>query len=376
MSTASSPKYWEKTRLNNLVRHTNGRYYARLYSNGKEIWKSLKTTLFSVAEAKLAEVQKEHREHRGKTTVPANTRMTFAQAAACHMQRIEERVTIKRRTKSYWRETLEALERSWPELSEKEVRRITPEACRDWASRYAKTTSSIRYNNTVSLLRHIFDLAIESAAIYANPAAKLERVTVRGKALELPTLAKFSEFIVEMRHGHGRDSKNCADLAAGLAYTGMRIGEAAQVVRSDVDLATGELKVAGDPAEGTKNGEVRYVPLNPQARELFSRLLADRPDDEPSAKFFQVRECQKAMNRAAKKVGMTRITHHDLRHLFATICIESGVDIPTVSRWLGHKDGGVLAMKTYGHLRREHSVAQAQKVSFQPMECPSNPLAA
>jgi hypothetical protein len=40
------------------------------------------------------------------------------------------------------------------------------------------------------------------------------------------------------------------------------------------------------------------------------------------------------------------------------------VDIPTVSRWLGHKDGGALAMKTYGHLRREHSVAQAQKVHF------------
>jgi hypothetical protein len=30
--------------------------------------------------------------------------------------------------------------------------------------------------------------------------------------------------------------------------------------------------------------------------------------------------------------------------LFATRCIESGVDIPTVSRWLGHKDGGALAM--------------------------------
>ena len=68
----------------------------------------------------------------------------------------------------------------------------------------------------------------------------------------------------------------------------------------------------------------------------------------------------------AKKVGMARITHHDLRHLFATICIESSVDIPTVSRWLGHKDGGALAMKTYGHLRREHSIAQAKKVSFTP----------
>lgn len=39
------------------------------------------------------------------------------------------------------------------------------------------------------------------------------------------------------------------------------------------------------------------------------------------------------------------------RHLFATRCIESGVDIPTVRRWLGHEDGGALAMRTYGQLR-------------------------
>ena len=30
-----------------------------------------------------------------------------------------------------------------------------------------------------------------------------------------------------------------------------------------------------------------------------------------------------------------------------TSCIESGVDIPTVSRWLGHRDGGALAMRVY-----------------------------
>jgi site-specific recombinase XerD len=50
--------------------------------------------------------------------------------------------------------------------------------------------------------------------------------------------------------------------------------------------------------------------------------------------------------------------------LFATTCIESGVDIPTVSRWLGHKDGGALAMKVYGHLREQHSSNMAQRVSF------------
>jgi integrase len=77
-----------------------------------------------------------------------------------------------------------------------------------------------------------------------------------------------------------------------------------------------------------------------------------------------VTECQKAINRACDKLGIQKFTHHDLRHLFATRCIESGVDIPTVSRWLGHKDGGALAMKTYGHLRDEHSKSMAARVSF------------
>jgi hypothetical protein len=40
------------------------------------------------------------------------------------------------------------------------------------------------------------------------------------------------------------------------------------------------------------------------------------------------------------------------------------VDIPTVSRWLGHKDGGALAMKRYGHLRQEHSFAMIKRVNF------------
>jgi integrase len=70
------------------------------------------------------------------------------------------------------------------------------------------------------------------------------------------------------------------------------------------------------------------------------------------------------MDSAAEKTKIARITHHDLRHLFATACIESGVDIPTVSRWLGHKDGGALAMRTYGHLRDEHSASVAKLVSF------------
>jgi len=105
----------------------------------------------------------------------------------------------------------------------------------------------------------------------------------------------------------------------------------------------------------------------PDARALFERMRSERVSEPLDAKVFRVGECQKALDRACAKVGIDRITHHDLRHLFATRCIESGVDIPTVSRWLGHKDGGALAMKAYGHLRREHSIAQAQRVTFAPV---------
>jgi integrase len=79
---------------------------------------------------------------------------------------------------------------------------------------------------------------------------------------------------------------------------------------------------------------------------------------------MEVAECEKSMTRACKEVGMARITHRDLRHLFATRCIETGVDIPTVSKWLGHKDGGALARRIYGHLLQEHSLAMAKKVNF------------
>lgn len=102
----------------------------------------------------------------------------------------------------------------------------------------------------------------------------------------------------------------------------------------------------------------------PDMMEFLQRLRNERPDESAGNPVMRVRECQQAMDRAAKVIGRAQITHHDLRHLFATLCIESGVDIPTVSRWLGHKDGGALAMKVYGHLRDQHSVAMAQRVTF------------
>ena len=79
-------KTWRKTRLQNLVRHKSGRYYARAFAAGKAVWRALKTSHFSVADPKLAEFLKEHRERRinGNGNAEVSAKMTFGEAATIH----------------------------------------------------------------------------------------------------------------------------------------------------------------------------------------------------------------------------------------------------------------------------------------------------
>jgi integrase len=367
MKLRKSTKTWQTTRKPNLLRHKSGRYYARAFAGGKEVWKSLKTSHYSVAQAKLAEFLKEHRERVSDGNGEGSAKMTFGEALKIHQQNQADDVTIKSTTRHYWNQIFVALLKGWPGLVDREIRRITKTDCKEWTRTFRKVASPTRYNNTVAGLRHVFEVAKDAGIMYGNPAEKLERVPVRAKQLTLPSGDQFLQLVDVVEHAGAWCSRDCADFLRGLAFTGCRKGEAGQITWRDVDFDAGEIVVRGDPETATKNWTVRRVPLIPDARALFERMRSERPGESLDGKVFRVSECQKALDRGCKKVGTDRITHHDLRHLFATRCIESGVDIPTVSRWLGHKDGGALAMKTYGHLRREHSIAQAQRVSFTPV---------
>ncbi len=57
---------------------------------------------------------------------------------------------------------------------------------------------------------------------------------------------------------------------------------------------------------------------------------------------------------------------HDCRHTFISFCVMSGIDYMTIARWVGHKDGGVLIGKVYGHLADGHAAAAGERVSFEP----------
>jgi integrase len=357
---------WQKTPVANLVRNAaSGIYYARVRVRGKLIWKTLKTDRMSVAKLRLSDFLKEenHRAEANKATIQG--KMTFGDAVVIYRQQLQHSQHLKPSAKLYREKCISALLKSWPELEAMDVRKISATECREWASRFAGAYSPSVFNNTVGTLRHIIKIAIQSGARYGNPADEIKKVKVRQKVLALPEHNQFLALVTKVRTAGGRFSKDCGDLIEFLAYSGARKSEAARIIGSDCDFTSGRITIKGDPDTGTKNWEVRHIPMIPDMR----RLLASIRTNKEEAAWLKnpvvgVRECQKAIDSACKKLGIARFTHHDLRHLFATFCIEKQVDIPTVSRWLGHKDGGALAMKTYGHLRDQHSTDMAQKVVF------------
>jgi integrase len=356
---------WEATAVQNLVRYRPaGTYFARFRVNGKRVWKSLETTVFSVAKQRLPETMRERRAKLESVTAVAIGKMTVGDAVHVYLEKVRADVSLKPRSKDYRETMIDFIDRSWPALFGTDVRKVSERDCQEWLVRFQKLYAPSVVNNGIGTLRAVFAEAVDSGARFGNPAANLSRVRIRAKRLELPSREEFLRFVEEIRTAGARQSKDCANLVRFLAYSGLRIGEARFVTWADANFSRHQLHVRGDPVTATKNGETRYVPMIPELEQMLTELRKERAKEPLSATVMRVFECQNSMTQAASKIGMKRITHHDLRHLFATICIESGVDIPTVSRWLGHKDGGALCMKTYGHLRQDHSLAQAQRVSF------------
>lgn len=291
--------------------------------------------------------------------------MTFGAALETYRERLKGDYSLKDRSKAFREERMTALLKSWPDLEQTDVAQISKTDCLTWAARFGQTASPSAFNNTVGTLKLVLDIAVEAGARYDNPATHIKRKRIRQKVLHLPTQDKFPELVATIRKADGAWGRKCADLVEFLAFSGCRKGEAARVEGQHCDFEKGEITIQGDPVTGTKNWEIRRVPMIPDMRRLLERIRGERDEKEFLASpVMRVKECQGAINSACKTLGIARFTHHDLRHLFATRCIESEVDIPTVSRWLGHKDGGALAMKTYGHLRDQHSANMAQKVVF------------
>ena len=342
----------------------NGNYYGRIRVNGKLIRESLNTTVWSAAKLKLVDFLKEHREAKSVLKSPK-----FIESLELFTRDLESATNIKESSKQYRRDCIKKLQTTWPELWEMHIEDIPADGCKEWGSKLSKEIAGQYYNNMLGTLRMIIDRGIKehkknTKIILENPAMEVQRVKAKPADLKLPTPAQFDALIENLRKKSGGWGPRVADLAEFLAYSGMRVySEAAWVEWNDVNWPQMEIIVRGDPVTATKNGETRRIPIITRMEKLLRRLQKEAKG-EKSERILKVSRGYESLARACKEVGIPKLNHKALRHLFGTYCIEAGVDVPTVADWLGHKDRGVLAMQTYRHHRNEHSQAMAKKVAF------------
>ena len=376
----STPKsVWTKTNVPNLYRHLNQRYYARIFLGGKEIWKSLKTTLKSVAVERLQEPVANARQQRASGVRLASGSLTFGDVLALYRQNFQRDAELAQGTKNFREAGVKRVLKSWQGVGDLNVRKITVPMVREWAlklrsdatpyvphgarraCRNSTGVSATTFNCALDAFRQALDLAVEAGHLFTNPARdkSIKRATPKTKRLVLPSRQQFLAIVSAIEGAGVAECRAAAEMVRFLAYTGARQTEANHVQWLDCDFQAGRVTF-----RVTKNGQPRDVPMIPECRALLEDMRQSRGTEAPSTALLRVKECRGFLERACAKAGAPRIGHHGLRHLFATTAIESGIDIPTVAKIMGHKDGGALAMKVYGHLRDEHAQAAMQRICF------------
>ena len=226
------------------------------------------------------------------------------------------------------------------------------------ADRYSGHYSAMVFNNTLNTLRRVLELA--GVTRDGNPAYDMGRLDIVEKQIRLPRPEQFDRIIELIETSGAAQAKDCANLARFLAFTGCRISEAKQAVWSDVNWQDNTLQIHSVKVRGSHDGSVtRMLPMNPALRQLLEQLSQGK-QPEPSNHICSVFECQKSLDRACRLAGCKRLVHHDLRHYFVTKCLQAGVGVFTLAKWIGHRDNGKLLLKVYAHLQAEHSQTTSQ----------------
>jgi integrase len=327
MNTKERNSVWQKTKTQHLIRYApKGTFYAYFKAGGKPFRKSLRTDVYSVAKLRLADEIAEQRELAEAATNQAAGKLTFGDVVEQYRARIESDPRLKPASRRYRLMTVDFIVKSWPSILAKKIGKITYRECAEWLRHFQTRFAPSVVNNSIGTLRAIFDEAIERGARFSNPAARLKRIRMRQRPLALPARTKFLDFIEAIRSAGAPQSKDCGDFVSFLAYSGLRKSEAKFVTWSDVDFESGEIIVRGDPLTGTKNNEIRRVPIIPELRDMLTAMRDLRRTENGSDRVLRVNEAEKSMRSAARKIGIGHLRHHDLRHLFASTCIESGVE--------------------------------------------------
>ena len=228
----------------------------------------------------------------------------------------------------------------------------------------AKGLSAKTVRNIHQIISSAMNLAKEQRLITANPADGCALPRLEHREMQTLPVEQLQSFLREAKDS-GVFELYYLELA-----TGLRRGELLGLKWEDIDLERGDLRVRRQIAR--INGEVVEAPLKtknayrtlPLAEDTIGVLEAQRKKTGDSPWVFpsptggpiSPDSVLHMLHRVLKRAGLPRVRFHDLRHTFATLALQNGVDIKTVSGMLGHFSAG-FTLDTYAHVT---SAAQRQ----------------
>ena len=239
-----------------------------------------------------------------------------------------------------------------------------------FGGRKLKAVSERTANLDVLMLRNVLNAAMDDGHLQKLPAFKALKAAPSPEK-RLITPAEFDR-LIEAASTCSKNSVQLVDYLSFLAFSGSREKEALRIQWADVDLDARWVKIGTDGQ--SKNGEQRKVEFNPRLGALLDELNKRRAPDSvwlfPSPQRGKLdlpaKTFRESLLLARETAKLEWCGFHHLRHYFCSVCVMAGIDFMTVAAWLGHKDGGILVGKVYGHLLDEHRQKAAGKVTFGP----------
>jgi integrase len=229
-----------------------------------------------------------------------------------------------------------------------------------------RNLSNRSINLHVRALRQLLKMGIMEGYLKDLPTKGIKSLKEDQHEKTLYSKEQLFGIATEALRCHPRTGAQVADWIALAMYSGGRVGELLLLRWSNVDWNNRQLTF---PAKSAKSREVRRVDFS---KNLEAHLKAmkekNKPDNEDAFLFPSFRtnnvvtSFKKTLWAIREKLGFKDFTPHSTRHHFTSECVMKKIDYLTIAKWLGHKDGGVLIGKIYGHLNNAHMKEQASKL--------------
>lgn len=150
-------------------------------------------------------------------------------------------------------------------------------------------------------------------------------------------------------------------IALYLFCTGCRLSEALTAKWANINLAT---KLWIVPAANSKSKRIRSIPLSDSAINILQQVVREKDDiyvftNRKTGKRFV--NITRPWQRLRNKANVPFLRCHDLRHCFATYCVNNGRTIYEVSKLLGHAD--TRTTQRYAHLNEKTMLEAANSVT-------------